>query len=102
MLPVYSVTYRAGSYPQKHITQGLGVIHGDCLLRPLVSLVESLRAVAPLIERFEVVGEPDSRVGLGLLRIQLNSLLPHFPRFRIILSREHPEVLPAAQILVIV
>src|SRR6266851_1191224 len=87
---------------QKHISLGLGVIQDDCLLRPLVSLIESLRAGARLKKyRFEEVGEPDSRVRLGILRVQFDSLLPHFPRFRIALSRDREEVLPPAQIIVI-
>src|SRR5713226_8682078 len=86
---------------EKHISPGLGVVQGDRLLRRLVGIVESLRAAAPLIKCVEVIGEPDSRVRFGILRVQLDSLLPHFPRFRIILSREHPEVLPPAQIVAI-
>src|SRR5713101_1570355 len=87
---------------QKHISLGLGVIQGDCLLRPLVSLIESLRAAARLKKyRFEKVGEPDSRVRLCILRVQLDSLLPHFPRLRIALSREREVVLLPAQIIVI-
>src|SRR5713101_5121630 len=39
---------------QKHISLGLGVIQGDCLLRHLVSVSESLRATARLKKyRFE-------------------------------------------------
>src|SRR5216683_4491307 len=87
---------------QKHISLGLGVIQGDCLLRPLVSLIESLRAGARLRKyRFEEVGEPDSRVRLGILWVQFDSLLPHFPRFWKPLSRLRVEVLPPAQIIVI-
>src|SRR6266851_7603699 len=87
---------------QKHISLGLGVIHGDGLLRPLVSLIECLSAGTRLKKyRFEEVGEPDTRVRLGILRVQFDSLLPHFPRFRKAFSRDREEVLPPAQIIVI-
>src|SRR6266851_10210154 len=67
---------------QKHISLGLGVIHGDGLLRPLVSLIECLSAGARLKKyRFEEVGEPDTRVRLGK-DVAQRAVVAFGPQFR--------------------